>query len=233
MPVVLASAGLLFTVSAVTAKGTDLRGSQSDLVGVIRAEQRRADTQAATVDALRRDVAQAASRAGGGDRTLAAAQAAADRIEGPAGVLAVEGPALRVRLDDAPKPAAGRPLPAGLTLDDFVVHQQDVQGVVNALWRGGAEAMQVMDQRIVSTSAVRCVGNTLLLQGRVYSPPYTVVAIGDPERLRRELDEDPGVAVYRDYVTVIGLHLDVERLATARLPAYTGPLTLQHARAAG
>ncbi len=56
--------------------------------------------------------------------------------------------------------------------DDLVVHQQDVQAVVNALWAGGADAVQVMDQRLLSTSAVRCVGNTLLLNGRVYSPPY-------------------------------------------------------------
>ena len=70
-----------------------------------------------------------------------------------------------------------------MSVDDVVVHQQDVQGVVNALWRGGAEAMMVMDQRIISTSAVRCVGNTLILQGRVYSPPFTVTATGDPALL--------------------------------------------------
>ena len=42
--------------------------------------------------------------------------------------------------------------------------------MVNALWQGGAKGIQVMDQRLISTSAVRCVGNTLILQGRVYSP---------------------------------------------------------------
>ena len=54
--------------------------------------------------------------------------------------------------------------------DDLVVHQQDVQSVVNALWAGGAEAMMIMDQRVVNTSAVRCIGNTLLLQGRRTRP---------------------------------------------------------------
>jgi len=34
--------------------------------------------------------------------------------------------------------------------------------VVNALWAGGAEAMTIMGVRVISTSAVRCVGNTLL-----------------------------------------------------------------------
>ena len=46
--------------------------------------------------------------------------------------------------------------------------------MVNALWQGGAQGIKVMDQRLISTSAVRCVGNTLILQGRVYSPPYKI-----------------------------------------------------------
>ena len=43
-----------------------------------------------------------------------------------------------------------------------------MQAVVNALWAGGAEAMSIMNVRVLATSAVRCVGNTLLLHGRVY-----------------------------------------------------------------
>ena len=77
-----------------------------------------------------------------------------------------------------------------------VVHQQDVQGVVNALWRGGAEAMQIMDQRVISTSAVRCVGNTLLLQGRVSSPPYTITAVGDVDAIERGDADAARAAVY-------------------------------------
>ena len=88
------------------------------------------------------------------------------------------GPGLVVTLDDAQRDP-GSPLPPGVTPDDLVVHQQDLQAVVNALWAGGAQGVQVMDQRLVSTSAVRCVGNTLILHGRVYSPPFVVKAVGD------------------------------------------------------
>ena len=44
-----------------------------------------------------------------------------------------------------------------------------------------------MDQRLIATSAVRCVGNTLLLQGRTYSPPFVVTAIGDAAAIRPQL----------------------------------------------
>ena len=65
--------------------------------------------------------------------------------------------------------------------------------MVNALWAGGAEAMMLMDQRVISTSAVRCVGNTLILQGRVYSPPYVITAIGDQDGMKQALDQSPEV----------------------------------------
>src|SRR5690606_41382455 len=71
------------------------------------------------------------------------------------------------------------PISSGLHPDDLVVHQQDLEAVINALWAGGAEALMVQDQRITSLSSVRCVGNVLLLHGRHYSPPYRISAIGD------------------------------------------------------
>ena len=63
--------------------------------------------------------------------------------------------------------------------------------MVNALWQGGAEAMMLQDQRVISTSAVRCVGNTLILQGRVYSPPYVITAIGDRGAMRSRARQRP------------------------------------------
>ena len=90
--------------------------------------------------------------------------------------------------------------------------------------------MQVMDQRIVATSAVRCVGNTLLLQGRVYSPPFTVIAVGDSEKLTRSLDDDPQVTIYREYVNVFGLGYLVRVEKSVMIPAYTGSLAPVHAR---
>lgn len=139
------------------------------------------------------------------------------------------GPAVTVTLRDAPRPRGGQTLPGNPSPDDLVVHQQDVQGVVNALWAGGAEAMTIMGERVISTSAVRCVGNTLLLHGAVYSPPFTVTAVGDVDRMRAALDRDPLVAVYRQYVDAYGLGYEVNTSGSRRLPGYDGPVELGHA----
>ena len=140
----------------------------------------------------------------------------------------MRGPALRVTLDDAK--LAGGEVPAGADPDDYVIHQQDVQSVVNALWRGGAEAMMLQDQRVISTSAVRCVGNTLILQGRVYSPPYVITAIGDRDAMRDALDSDPEVANLRQWSIAVGLGYDVKNVGQQTFPSYSGSIAPQHAQ---
>jgi uncharacterized protein YlxW (UPF0749 family) len=136
---------------------------------------------------------------------------------------------MTVTLDDAPPAARSRPPAPGLpvpTPDDLVVHQQDIQAVVNALWAGGAEAMTLMGQRVIATTAVRCVGNTLLLHGAVYSPPFVVSAVGDPTRLSAALDQAPGVQVFRQYVDAYGLRLTTTGQRQLRLPGYDGSVEL-------
>jgi uncharacterized protein YlxW (UPF0749 family) len=125
-------------------------------------------------------------------------------------------------------------LPAGVpppTPNDLVVHQQDVQAALNGLRAGGARALSVMGQRVIATTAVKCVGNTLLLNGRVYSPPFVLAAIGDPDQLRAGLDAEPGVEIYRQYVAAYGLRLTVTASDSLHLPAFTGAVALVKARA--
>ena len=94
------------------------------------------------------------------------------------------------------------------------------------------ELATVMGERVISTSAVRCVGNTLLVQGRLVGPPFVVRAIGDPSRMRAALAVEPGVALLRQYVQAYGLGYSVATERELRMPAYDGPLELSHADAA-
>jgi uncharacterized protein YlxW (UPF0749 family) len=228
VPVAFALAGVLFATSAEISRGTDLRASgNQSLPDLIRAEQRRLEASTARVEALRRSVEALTAPVAAGDQRVAKLTSQADKLAQDAGTEAVHGPGLKVKLDDAHLQS----IPEGFTGDDLVVHQQDVQAVVNALWAGGAESMMVQDQRVISTSAVRCVGNTLILQGRVYSPPYTIAAIGDISAMRAALDSSADVTIYRQYVDALGLGYDVTQHPNLRMPAYAGSLDLVHARA--
>lgn len=225
VPLVAAGAGLLFATSAQTSQGTDLRSSGgAGLVDVVAAQDRAVRLRSAAVQQLQSQVDALTVQAAPGNNMVLRLSAQANALAPLVGSQAVMGPGLSVSLDDAKRTAAS--LPKNFTADDIVVHQQDVQGVVNALWAGGAEAMTLMDQRVISTSAVRCVGNTLILQGRVYSPPYVIQAIGDPSAMRAALDNSQTVTIYRQYATLLGLGYDVKDLNKATFPAYTGSLSL-------
>lgn len=225
----LALAGLLMATSAATARGTDLRSDRrADLADLIREQAARAAVGAAAVQRLRSQVDQLTAAGGRDDAGVTAAQAEAARLSGAAGLTQMVGPGVVVTLDDSKLDVSGQ-LPAGVSPDDLVVHQQDLQAVVNAMWAGGAEGVQVMDQRLLSTSAVRCVGNTLILHGRVYSPPFTVGAVGGLAGIRRALETAPGLVSYRQWVTVVGLGYQVVEHASLTLPGYEGELDLPDA----
>jgi uncharacterized protein YlxW (UPF0749 family) len=223
------AAGLLFATSGRTAEGTDLRGGEVvALSGVIqqrntsiaRQQQELADLQAQ----VQRLTQQAASR----DGAVAAAQARGDAGALSAGLVRLTGPGVEITLDDAPTRSDGV-LPAGATPDDLVIHQSDVQAVVNALWASGADGVAVMGKRLVATSAVRCVGNVLLLQGRTYSPPFVVTAIGNGAAVRAQLAASREVAILQQAVDAYGLTFSVRDRPSVTLPPYDGSLSMTYA----
>jgi uncharacterized protein YlxW (UPF0749 family) len=220
--VAFGAVGFLFAASANTAAGTDLRSDSEGLKDVVAQRAADVDARQLQVTALQDRVALLAKEQEG--TAAARAVATVDALSAPAGLVPLTGAGVRVTLTDAPQEGNEEANP-----DDLVVHQQDLQSVINAMWRGGAQGVQVMDQRLISTSAVRCVGNTLILQGRVYSPPFVVTAVGDQAAIERELDTDDYLRGYRAAVEFFGLGYDQERLATVTLPAYEGPITMSNA----
>jgi uncharacterized protein YlxW (UPF0749 family) len=228
--VVALGAGLLMATSASTARGRDLRsGRRLELTELVDVRAGRVAALSATAARLRDQVRSATSAAASRDERVEQAEAAANVLAGPVGTQAVTGPGIEVSLDDAPRPAPGEGPPPDATPDDLVVHEQDVHAVLNALWAGGAEAVTVMGDRIIGTSSARCVGNTLLLHGAVYSPPFVLRAIGDPAALTDALETSPGVNAFRDYVQDFGLGYEVTTRRSLLMPAYNGPLDLQAA----
>ncbi|WP_353951892.1 DUF881 domain-containing protein [Knoellia sp. S7-12] len=230
VPIVAVLAGILFATSGTVAQGRSLRSDAAGLPDIIREQTQdnarmTGDLQKLTleVDELTRDSAP-------GNTVIQGLDEKADALGVSAGRTAVEGPAVEVQLDDSD--LTSDRLPPGRTVDDIVVHQQDVQAVVNAFWAGGAEAMMIQDQRIIATSAIRCVGNTLILQGRVYSPPYRIRAIGDPDSLRDILGQSPEIQIYQEYVKAVGLGYEVTTHDRLEFPAYAGSITPEHATAA-
>ena len=227
VPVVALVAGSLFASSVRASQGEDLRTDQAQLPDLIRAQNRTNEVRAGELDELQARVDAETASLAPGNLATQKLERQANELAAAAGRTPVTGPTVQVRLDDA-KLVSGE-VPAGADPDDYVIHQQDVQAVVNALWAGGAEAMMLQDQRVISTSAVRCVGNTLILQGRVYSPPYVVTAMGDPKAMQQALAADADVENLRQWSVAVGLGYDVSAPTEQTFPAYSGSIVPEHA----
>jgi uncharacterized protein YlxW (UPF0749 family) len=228
VPVICLVAGLGFAISVRESHGQDVRAPVDvTLAGTVRSAEDRVHRLDGQVRQLQAAVNRLTRQAGQNDSAVARAQARVTPRLAPAGLTAVHGPGVEVVLDDA----GGQPAGVKVDPNQLVVHQSDLQAVVNALWAGGAEAMSIAGQRVISTSAVRCVGNTLLLNGEVFSPPFRVAAIGPSATMLEKLASSPGVRLFREAAEFYGLGYTVGRQGDLQVPAYPGSISLNYARA--
>ncbi|MBT1163104.1 DUF881 domain-containing protein [Bifidobacterium felsineum] len=138
---------------------------------------------------------------------------------------ALSGEGITVTLDDSPLwENAVNDNGTTANINDYVIHQQDVESVVNALWAGGAEAMKIMDQRVLFNSAVICSGNVLSIHGKKYAPPFTISAIGDPVAMRKALNDSKAITILKQYVSAFGIGYKVENKDDLQFEATTALL---------
>ncbi len=233
VPIVCLFAGLLLSTTHGVADGAEIRRSDAPrLVDLVRETSAGVDRLTAQRDALVAGMETHHGGSPGAEAALAAITHRSDVLAEQVGLDPLRGPGLVVTLDDAQRDADGR-YPVDASPDDLVVHQQDIQAVLNALWSAGAEGIQMQDQRIIATSAPLCVGNTLLLDDRTYSPPYVVTAVGDPVAMQAALSAAPLVTLYKQYVLRFQLGYSEEVRDDVELAGYTAPVRMRYAKPAG
>jgi uncharacterized protein YlxW (UPF0749 family) len=184
------------------------------------------DRERARLNNIRRDALRLSGEGQQLTRTLTTLEAAT-------GVAAVKGPALVVKLDDAPSdgdPGADVDPRSGQDTDGRVT-DRDLQTIVNEVWAAGAEAVSVNGQRLTTLSAIRSAGDAVLVDFRPLSPPYEIVGVGDAPRVRTAFAEGFGgsyLQALRDY----GITYSMTTTDSARLGPSAG-VTLRYASSPG
>lgn len=238
-PVVALLSGSLFAISAANSDGADLRpGRYTDLAGLVEGE--RADYQ--KVEDRLGELSDEVDRRSGAvdDKGVDRVRRRVAELRDPAGLTPRSGPGLSITLSDSPDDVfdaareRNKELPEDqrINLNRFVVHQQDIQAVVNALWRAGASAITIAGQRVISTTGIKCEGNAVQLEGVPYPQPYVIRAVGDPDQLAAGVLDDQIVSDYRDDADepLIDIGWDLAYEDRVQAPAYDGVLDLQYAR---
>ncbi|MET7983465.1 MULTISPECIES: DUF881 domain-containing protein [unclassified Streptomyces] len=180
----LVLAALVVTVGAANARlaAPVVAKEHQELIDRIERETTAADKLESGVDTLRADVSarqRAALKKGGGEQ--------ADLVSILSGATDVHGPGVRLVVNDAKEASTGgdgtNPRETSGFSDTGRVRDRDMQRVVNGLWESGAEAVSVNGQRLTALSAIRAAGDAILVDNKPLVPPYTVLAVGDGQRL--------------------------------------------------
>ncbi len=225
--VAFAAAGFLLAASTLTANGSDIRVERpAQLRDLVQNEANKIDKLENNLIDIQSEIEEITN--GSVRSEIESTQVKIQQLSPVAGFTSMVGPGLVITLNDAPQVDLSIPENERPDVNDLLIHQEDVQSVVNALWAGGAQGVSLMGKRVIATSAVKCVGNTLLLHGKVYSPPFRIEAIGDVTKLTKSLRDDPNVAILQDYVDLFGLVYEVQRAALIELPPYEGSLLLDN-----
>lgn len=105
----------------------------------------------------------------------------------------------------------------GAAAPNSIIHDADIRDVINELFGSGAKGVSLGGQRIVLTSAVRCSGSLIKVNGRLVPVnPVVIQVIGDPELLISGLD-----IIKNEMELSRGVRFEVKRKKAITLPAYT------------
>lgn len=219
--------GLLIAVAFNTTSGlAEVRtGRASDLVDVVQGleaqreelQDRLADLRA-ELDHLEREAAEESGVSNSFSREL-------DRARQAAGLSPVSGPGVEVVLGD------GTDVAPGADPNDYLIHDTDIAAVVNALFVGGAEAIEVNGERIVATTPIRCAGTTVLVNSARLGSPYVITAVGDPDALAAAVAADESASLLFDtYANQYGLQVSLSRSSDVTVSGFRGSMRPQYAR---
>jgi uncharacterized protein YlxW (UPF0749 family) len=150
-------------------------------------------------------------------------QARIDELKQIAGLSERSGDGVVITLDDA------RGASAAKDIEKSICHNTDLTDIVNQAWRGGAEAIAVNDERIVGSSSIYCVGSTIMVNGTLMSPPFSVVVIGPQNDLLATYDDPTQLRDIKQRRDVYGLGFRVSRAGGLHVPSYRGALNVRYA----
>lgn len=131
-----------------------------------------------------------------------------------AGLTALEGSGVIVRMDDSKKD-----IRKGENPNLYVIHDEDILRIINELRAAGAEAISVNGQRLIATSEIRCAGPTLSVNNVRSAPPFEIIAIGDKNSLENSIKMRGGV---EDALKIWGIQIEVQSVENVYIPPYSG-----------
>ena len=193
-----------------------------DAANSLQNEQNALKAQLADLRAQLDDVQRGAASQSTASRDL---QARIDELGAAAGLSERSGEGVLITLDDARSTSPAQTA----NVDKSICHSTDLTDIVNAAWRGGAQAIAINGERVVGSTSVYCVGSTIMVNGALMSPPFSVSVIGPQNELLLAYDDPRELRDIKQRRDVYGLGFQVTRASGLKLAPYGGALNVRYA----
>lgn len=218
-----------FLIAAqLSAEGPRIRYTSQErapLIETVLGLQTQQDALKSRILELRRQISSTEGQLPGSAAQEKALNADLERARIEAGLVQLNGSGLVFRLEDAD--AIG-----GSGSTDGLVTARDVRIVVQELWLAGAEAVSVNGERVVLTTAVLDIGNSILVNNAYLAPAYEIRAIGPSDLYTRITSAASFIEFVQDRVNPAGLRLSFAELDPVTIPAYAGSVSARYLRIA-
>lgn len=211
-----------YQIQASSAKSGN---ENSTIINVIKdLEQKNSELQN-EIAALNENIKQKKESSSQGAQVSSALQKTNEELRFLAGLTPVEGPGIRITLDDNNAGAkaienSGKPY----NPEEYIIHDRNLLYIINELKAAGAEAIAVNDQRIIERSTIRCVGTVILVNSARLAPPYVIEAIGNPDFLLPKMNTSDEIT----YLKSQGFPVSLTQETLLQLPPYVSMLKTDH-----
>ena len=176
-------------IKTVTFNGTTVSASKTEtnLKTQVLKMKEKYDEIYEKIDVSQQELEKTRKNATSSDKELKSIEEKINKYNILLGSTDVKGQGVRITLTDA---VTNSLLKAIYDAKELIIHNTDILEIVNELKTAGAEAIEVNGQRILDNTVIACDGNVIVINGEKISSPFTVNAIGFPERLAALNSED-------------------------------------------
>lgn len=137
------------------------------------------------------------------------------------GLKDVKGEGVIVTVDDS-----DMAITDNISTESMLIHDTDLRAIVNELNAAGAEAISINGQRIIASTAIRCVGPVIQINGVKVAAPFSIKAIGNAKYLESALNIKGGIV---DSFEVYGIKIDIAIEDSITISKYDGKLDFSKA----
>lgn len=138
-----------------------------------------------------------------------------------AGLVDLKGEGILITINDSPT------ISDDLTIEAGLVHDTDITAITTELKAAGVEVMSINGQRIIATTAIRCVGPTIQVNSVKIAAPFYIKAIGNASYLESALNIKGGIV---DSLRGYGIQIKIERQKNIIIEKYDATLKFRVAK---